>query len=137
MRLKISFLLALSLTIFTAEAAKREQVMIILGDPGLITTISYTNVGKGAVGSRGYMGKRSENTSFNVSEAEFIELWEMLNSESFEGFHFEPTDEDNMAHPDFYNLTVINGRKQKSMRISRKTKFVGFEKLKLFIEREK
>ena len=109
--------------------------MIILGDPGLITIISYTNVGKEVIGSRGYMGKRSDRTEFKVSKSEFTELWRVVNSESLEAFQFKPTDKDNMAHPDFYNLTVVNGRKEKSMRIPRDTKFGGFEKLKLFIDR--
>jgi len=137
MKSKISLFIVLFLIIFSVQAGKREQVMIILGDPGLITTISYTNLGKEAAGSRGYMGKRFDKTQFKVSKFEFLELWEIVNSESFEGFEFEPTNEDNMAHPDFYNLTVINGRKEKSMRIPRNTDFSGFEKLELFIVREK
>ena len=136
MKFKISLFIALSLIMFSVQAAKREQVMIIQGDPGLITIVSYTNLGKGVVGSRRYMGKKSENIQFKVSELEFIELWEMVNSESFKVFQFEPTNKDNMAHPDFFNLTIINGRKEKSMRVPRSTEFVGFEKLKLFIERE-
>ena len=137
MKFKTSLFFLLSLVIFSAQAAKREQVLIVLSEPGLLTTISYTNLGSGAVGARRHMGKRFDNTKFEVSESEFRELWTIVNSETLANFEFEPNDEDNMAHPDFYNLTVISGRKEKSMRVPPDSDFIGAEELKLFIEREK